>query len=126
VTRVKVGKHLGRFAVFKDGQLHEGGFFSRQGAVQAADTLTAELQLEREQQLERFKDALYQVYNNIGPDSGWTTKTPSNAEFVAVLCDQVHCQHDWNGKPLLSAEDRRAFSALPHQEKRRLCLEVGP
>lgn len=70
----------------------------------------------------RAKEALSQVYNGSGHDI-WGDRTPSDAEFVDVLCDLFEPHALGLG---MSHADVRLFWALPRAQKRAMCLEVGP
>ena len=88
--------------------------------VQAARRRLTEPKIT-EAERERFRDAVHDVYNSIGPDSGWIDKTPSKAVFFDVMCDHIDGPH---GR--LSQDEISKFRSLSVAEKKRIVFSVGP
>lgn len=85
-----------------------------------AKRVAEELLEHDEAALARIRDGLSRVYNAVGPDLGWTTKTPGKGEFADVLCEFVEVHAG------LSREDRNVWSNMSAAARRALCLSVGP
>ncbi len=66
-----------------------------------------------------YEDAASDVYNAIGYDMGWTLKTPSKAEFVDVIIDQMDGPHSG-----LTNAQVDAFRSLSRAEKTRIILKA--
>jgi hypothetical protein len=77
-----------------------------------------------EEERERFRDAAYDAYNAVGPESGWDRKTPSKATFVAVITDMM-CGH-YGGQRELTKSECERWMSLSAAEQRRIVLSVGP
>ena len=74
----------------------------------------------------RMKRALSCCYNAIGYDA-WGNSTPSDANFVDVIQDQIrnHVAYGCD-QCFASVEDVDEFFTLLSTEQRKMILEVGP
>ena len=74
----------------------------------------------------RLINSLSCCYNEIGYDA-WGNSTPSDANFVDVLQDQIRNHVQYRCEQCFATnEDVEEFFSLPASEQRKMILEVGP